>query len=182
MCNDGHAHHFKCASGLLFNSQFNYCGWPKDVVCDLDAARKKANQALVNEPQPVHIEPKPVPPKPKQPIRGTPPPVYDTVPDNRNAFQFKPNMPQQQQPVIKQQIVNQKIQQQVPKQPIVAPQQPRRNVQQQQPPRPMPQNQPSVMDSVASNDPWNWSPFQEQQQNTLPFYWNSTYFENNGME
>lgn len=171
MCNDGHAHHFKCAAGLLFNSQFNYCGWPKDVVCDLDAARQKAKEALIKKPGP-QAQPQAQPQTPQQ---QNPPPVYKTPSTNtQNAFQFTPKRTQQQpvqQPQQQQQIQRQ--------QPMAPPQQ----QQQQQQPQinarpPQPSNQPNnMMDSAASNDPWNWSPFQQQQQNPvgLPFYWSCKY-------
>uniref|UniRef100_K1RC35 Chitotriosidase-1 n=1 Tax=Magallana gigas TaxID=29159 RepID=K1RC35_MAGGI len=162
MCNDGHAHHFKCAAGLLFNSQFNYCGWPKDVVCDLDAARKKAKEALKKPESQQQI--------PQQPVQQNPPPVYKTPAENQNAFQFKPQKPQQ--PVQQtQQVQPQQVQQQpqTRRQPNTAPQPPQNNVR-----PPQQASQPNnAMGSAASNDPWNWSPFQQQQQNPvgLPFYW-----------
>lgn len=163
MCNDGHAHHFKCAAGLLFNSQFNYCGWPKDVVCDLDAARKKAKEALK--------KPEPQQQISQEPVQQNPPPVSKTPADNHNAFQFTPQKPQQ--PVQQTQHVQpQQIQPQpeIRRQPNIAPQPPQSNVR-----PPQQASQPNnVMDSAASNDPWNWLPFQQQQQNPreLPFYWN----------
>lgn len=46
MCNDGYVYYFKCVVGLFFNSQFNYCGWLKDVVCDLDVVCKKVKEVL----------------------------------------------------------------------------------------------------------------------------------------
>lgn len=172
MCNDGHAHHFKCAAGLLFNSQFNYCGWPKDVVCDLDAARQKAKEALIKKPAP-QAQPQAQPQRPQQ---QNPPPVYKTPSTNtQNAFQFTPKRTQQQpvqQPQQQQQIQRQ--------QPVAPPQQ--QQIQRQQPQinarPPQPSNKPNnMMDSAASNDPWNWSPFQQQQQNPvgLPFYWSCKY-------
>lgn len=168
MCNDGHAHHFKCAAGLLFNSQFNYCGWPKDVICDLDAARKKAKEALKKPESQQQI--------PQQPVQQNPPPVYKTPAENQNAFQFKPQKPQQ--PVQQtQQVQPQQVQQQpqTRRQPNTAPQPPQNNVR-----PPQQASQPNnAMGSAASNDPWNWSPFQQQQQNPvgLPFYWSCEYLK-----